>query len=95
MVCLAKETKDENYIPRRDECRTTKTERLASTLNFHMVCEGKDPMTIAGVLSIGQKTFGIRMTLTGEKDGRETEVIQMVVGMRIGECPLMLRATPP
>jgi hypothetical protein len=51
-------------------------------------------MTIAGELSFGDRNFDIRMRLTGEKDGRETEVIQKVVGNRIRECPLMFGPAP-
>jgi hypothetical protein len=42
VVCLAKDARDENYIPSRDGCRITKTERDASLLAFSMICEGKN-----------------------------------------------------
>jgi len=85
-VCLAKGMKDENYVPRREECKMTESQRTGNKLTYKMVCTGKDPMTIAGEVTTGPKSYEGRMKMTGKHDGQDMDMTQTYSGKLVGEC---------
>jgi len=46
--CVAKNAKDDDYIPKRDNCKVTDSKRVGNKVNYQMVCTGKDAMNVVG-----------------------------------------------
>ena len=85
-VCLAKGLKDENYIPRREECKVTDTERSKNKLTYKMICAGNEPMIAAGEITTGPKSYEGKMNISGMQDGQTMKMTQTFSGKLIGEC---------
>jgi hypothetical protein len=85
-VCLARGLKAESYIPRREECKVTDTERSGSKLTYKMVCTGKDPMIASGEITTGPKSYEGKMSMSGMQDGQTMKMTQTFSGKLIGEC---------
>jgi hypothetical protein len=85
-VCLAKGTKDENYIPRREECKLADSKRTGNTIDYKMVCAGKDPMIIAGDITTSPKSYEGKMRMTGIRNGENMDMTQTFSGKLVGEC---------
>ena len=86
-VCLARGMKDENYIPRREECKVTESQRTGNKLTYKMACAGKDPMTVTGEMTMAAKSYEGKMKMTGKRDGQDMDMTQTYSGKIVGECP--------
>ncbi|HEX6138346.1 MAG TPA: DUF3617 family protein [Casimicrobiaceae bacterium] len=85
-VCVAKERKDEDLIPRRDNCRVLESKRVGSRLTYKMACTGAEPMDIAGEMTLGGNGYEGRMRMTSTSGGQSMEMAQTFAGRRVGDC---------
>jgi hypothetical protein len=85
-VCLAKGSKDDEYVPRRENCRVQESKRVCNKLTYKMVCTGKDAMTVAGETAYGANSYEGRMVMSGKMDGQQVEMSQTYTGKRVADC---------
>ena len=84
-LCTGK-GKDEDYIPRRDNCRVLESKRSGNRLTYKMACTGPDAMDVSGELTYGSNSYDGRMRMVGKSEGRAMEMTQTFVGKRVGDC---------
>jgi len=83
-VCLGKNRKDEDLIPKQDNCRVTDSKRTGNRLTYRMECSGSEPSVIVGDLTFGTNAYegAMQMTMT-----RTNDTMNMALaGRRVGEC---------
>lgn len=83
-VCVGKNRKDEDLIPRQDNCRVVDSKRTGNRLTYKMECTGNEPSTIVGDLTFGNNAYDgqMRMTMT-----RTNDTMNMALaGRRVGDC---------
>jgi len=85
-VCVAKTGKDDDYIPKRENCRVQDSKRAGNKISYKMVCTGKDALTIAGETTFGASSYDGRMQMSGKMDGQQVEMSQTYSGKRVGDC---------
>ena len=85
-VCVAKTGKDDDYIPRRENCRVQDSKRVGNKVSYKMVCTGKDALTIAGETTFATTSYEGRMQMSGKMDGQQVEMSQTYSGKRVGDC---------
>ena len=85
-VCIAKDGKDDAYIPKRDGCTVQDSKRVGNKVTYKMTCTGKDPMTVAGETTFGANSYDGRMAMSGKMDGQQMEMSQTYSGKRVGDC---------
>jgi hypothetical protein len=85
-VCIAKGGRDEDFVPRRENCRVLESKRAGSKVTYKMVCTGKDAMTVAGEMTFGANSYDGRMAMSGKADGQSFEMTQTYSGKRVGDC---------
>lgn len=85
-VCIAKGSKDDEYVPRRENCRVQDSKRVGNKLTYKMVCTGKDAMTVAGEMTYGTNSYEGRMVMTGKMEGQPVEMTQTYAGKRVADC---------
>ena len=83
-VCLSKNRKDEDLIPRQDNCRVVDSKRVGNRLTYRMECTGSEPATIVGDLTFDNNAYNgqMRMTMTKTNDTMN----MALAGRRIGDC---------
>ena len=85
-VCLSKNRKDEDLIPRRDNCRVLESSRSGNKLTYKMACTGAEPMTIAGEMTYAGTSYEARMRMVTQSGGQSMEMAQTFAGKRVGNC---------
>jgi len=84
--CIRKGGADEDYVPKRENCRMVDSKRVANKVTYKMVCTGKDAMTVAGEMTFGNNAYDGRMAMRGKADGESFEMTQVYSGKRVGDC---------
>jgi hypothetical protein len=83
-VCLGKNRKDEDLIPRQENCRVTDSKRTGNRLTYRMECTGSDPAVIVGDLTLGNNSYEGQMKMTMTKTN---DTMNMALsGRRVGDC---------
>ena len=85
-VCVAKNGKDDDYVPKRENCRMLENRRSGNKLTYKMACTGKDPMSVAGEMTFGNNSYEGRMQMSGKMEGQPMEMTQTYSGKRVGDC---------
>jgi len=83
-VCVGKNRKDEDLIPRMGDCRMLDSKRVGNKFSYRMECTGDHAGTIEGAISFGNNTYDgqMRMTMKGSSDAMTTTFS----GRRVGDC---------
>ena len=83
-VCLSKNRKDEDLIPKQDNCRVVDSKRVGNRLTYRMECTGAEPATIVGDLTFDGNAYNgqMRMTMTKTNDTMN----MTLAGRRVGDC---------
>jgi hypothetical protein len=83
-VCVGKNRKDEDLVPRQDNCRVVDSKRVGNRFTYRMECAGNDPSTIDGDLTFGNNAYDgqMRMTMTKTNDTMN----MALSGRRVGDC---------
>jgi hypothetical protein len=85
-VCVAKNHKDEDLIPRRDNCRVLDSNRSGNKLAYKMKCTGDEPMDVSGEMTYGSQSYEGRMRMMTTSGGQAMEMGQTFAGRRVGDC---------
>ena len=85
-VCVAKNGKDDDYVPKRENCKVLENKRTGNKLTYKMACAGKDPMTVDGEMTFGSGSYEGRMKMSGKMEGQQMDMMQTYSGKRIGDC---------
>jgi hypothetical protein len=83
-VCVGKNRKDEDLIPRMGDCRMLESKRVGNKFNYRMECTGDHAGTIEGAITFGNNAYDgqMRMTMKGSSDAMTTTFS----GRRVGDC---------
>jgi hypothetical protein len=86
-VCVAKNGKDESYVPMRSgsDCRITDSKKTGNTLSYRMECTGKDAITGEGEVTYATDSYSGKMHMVG-KGENAFDMTQTYNGRKIGEC---------
>ena len=86
-VCMAKNGRDESYVPMRSgsDCRITDRRKTGNTLAYKMECTGKDPIAGEGEVTYAADSYSGKMHMVG-KGEHGFDMTQTYSGRRIGEC---------
>ena len=85
-VCVARNHKDEDLIPKRDGCRLLDSRKAGNTISYTMACTGAEPMNIAGEMTYAADSYEGRMRMTTSQGGQPMEMAQTFTGKRVGAC---------
>jgi hypothetical protein len=83
-VCLGKNRKDEDLVPRQGDCRMVDSKRAGNKFSYRMECSSPEPSVIVGELTFGNNAYDgqMRMTMT-----RTNDTMNMALsGRRVGDC---------
>ena len=82
--CVVKNGKDDEYIPRKSECKMVDSKRTGNKYAYKMLCGGSEPATMEGEVTFGTGAYEGKMRMTMTKSN---ESMQMTYsGQRIGSC---------
>ena len=83
-VCVGKNRKDEDLVPKQSNCRMVDSKRVGSKFTYKMECTGNEPMTMLGEITFGNNAYDgqMRMTMTKTNDTMN----MAVSGKRVGDC---------
>lgn len=88
-MCLAKQANDDQFVPKRDNCKVTESQRSGNTQRFKMVCTGKDAMTADGEITHAGASYNGRMRMRMQSEN--LEMTQTFSGKKVGECTGVVR----
>jgi len=83
-VCLGKNRKDEEFVPKHGDCRMVDSKRVGNKFTYKMECAGNDPTTIDGAITFGNNVYDGQMRMTMKKT-RDTMDLTLT-GKRVGDC---------
>jgi len=83
-VCVGKNRKDEDFIPKQGNCRMVDSKRAGNTLTYRMECTGDHAGTVDGTIIFGNNAYDgqMKLTMKGSSDAMTTTFS----GKRIGDC---------
>jgi hypothetical protein len=83
-VCLGKNRKDEEFVPKQGDCRMVESKRVGNKFTYKMDCAGSDPTTVDGAITFGNNAYDgkMRMTMKQTKDTMD----MTFTGKRVGDC---------
>ena len=83
-VCIGKNRKDEDFVPRQGDCRMVESNRVGNKLTYKMECAGNAPATVDGTITFGNNVYDgqMRMTLKQTKDAMNITFN----GKRVADC---------
>jgi Protein of unknown function (DUF3617) len=84
--CLGKNSKDEDYLPRRDNCRVLESQRTGNRVTFTMACSAPEAIDITGEMNLGGETYDGKMLMVARTAGQSMEMTNTFSGKRIGTC---------
>jgi hypothetical protein len=84
--CVAKGGKDEDYVPRRENCKVLESKRTGNTIAFKMACTGKDAMTATGETTMSGSGYEGWMQMAMKMEGQDMQMKQTYSGKRVGDC---------
>jgi uncharacterized protein DUF3617 len=85
-VCVSKSHKDEDLIPKRDNCKVLESSKSGNKLAYKMACTGAEPMTVSGEMTYAATSYEGRMRMVTQSGGQSMEMGQTFVGKRVGDC---------
>jgi len=85
-ICLKKDRKTEDAIPRQDDCRLVDSKTVGNKVTFTMDCAGKEPMIVRGEITSTPNAYDGVMRMKSKRKGDDTEFTQTFSGRRAGAC---------
>jgi hypothetical protein len=83
-LCVAKNGKDDEFIPRKSECKIVDSKRTGNKFTYKMACGGSDPATMDGEVVFGTGAYEGKMRMTMTKSNQSMQMTYS--GQRIGSC---------
>ncbi|HVE50135.1 MAG TPA: DUF3617 family protein [Casimicrobiaceae bacterium] len=85
-LCVRKGAKDEDFVPRQQNCRVSDLTRTGSRVTFKIACTGNNAMTGAGDFVFASNGYSGQMRLKGKMEGQDMEMTQSIDARRTGSC---------
>jgi hypothetical protein len=85
-LCVKKGARDEDFVPRQENCRVSDSTRTGSRLTFKIACTGNNPMTGTGDFTFGASGYNGQMRLKGKMEGQDVDMTQTIAANRVGGC---------
>ena len=85
-VCLKKDRKPDDAIPRQDDCRVSDVKATGNKVAYKMICTGRNPMTGEGEITSSPTAYEGRMRIRSTKKGEEMDMVQNFKGQKVGVC---------
>lgn len=85
-ICVAKNHKDEDLIPKRGNCRVLESNRVGNKIAYKMACTGEEALDVSGEMTQGNDSYEGRMRMTGKSGADSYDMMQTFVGKRVGGC---------
>jgi Protein of unknown function (DUF3617) len=85
-VCVSKNRKDEDLIPRRDNCRILDSAKSGNKITYKMECTGQDAMVATGEMIYSGNSYEGRMKMTAKSGNETMNMDQTFTGKRVGDC---------
>ena len=83
-VCVAKNAKDDEFIPKQGDCKVLESKRTGNKLTYKMACAGAEPSTVEGETQFASGTYDGKMRMTMTKSNQSMQMTYS--GKRIGAC---------
>ena len=83
-VCVAKNRKDEELIPRQGDCRLVDSNRVGSKFTYKMECAGQEPTTVDGAITFGNNAYDGQMRMVMKRTNDAMNIA--FTGKRVGDC---------
>ena len=83
-VCLGKNRKDEDLVPKQGDCRMVDSKRAGNKFTYRMQCSSPEPMVIEGEIVFGTNAYDGRMRMTMTKSNGTMNMA--LAGRRVGDC---------
>jgi Protein of unknown function (DUF3617) len=83
-ICVAKNGKDEDFVPKQNNCRMVDSKRAANKFTYRMECTGDDPSTMDGEVTFGTGAYEGKMKMTMTKTKQSMQMTY--AGQRVGAC---------
>ena len=84
--CLARNSKDEDYLPRRGNCQVLESQRTGNRVTFKIACSSPEQMDINGDMNLGSDVYDGKMRIVARTAGQSMEMTNTFSGKRIGTC---------
>ena len=83
-ICVGKNGKDEDFVPKQNNCRMVDSKRTGNKFTYRMECGGNDPSTMDGEVNFGTGAYDgkMKMTMTKSKES----MLMTYSGKRTGDC---------
>ena len=85
-VCVKKGAKDEDFVPRQENCRVSDTTRTGSRLTFKIACAGSNPMIGTGDFTFDANGYNGQIRMKGKMEGQDVDMTQAIAARRVGGC---------
>jgi hypothetical protein len=85
-VCLKKDHKPSDAIPKQGECSMTNLTTVANRTTYTMVCTGANPMTATGDVTRTPTAYDGTTRIKSTRRGQEMEMTQVYSGRKVGAC---------
>lgn len=83
-VCVAKNRKDEELIPRQGDCRLVDSKRVGNKFTYKMDCAGQEPTTVDGAITFGNNAYDGQMRMVMKRTNDAMNIT--FTGKRVGDC---------
>ena len=83
-ICVAKNGKDEDFVPKQNNCRMTDSKRTGNKFTYRMECGGSDPATMDGEVLFGTGAYEGKMKMTMKNSQQSMQM--NYTGQRVGSC---------
>jgi len=83
-ICVAKNGKDEEFVPKQNNCKMTDSKRTGNKFTYRMVCTGSEPSTMDGEVLFGSGAYEGKMKMTMTNTNQTMQMTYS--GQRIGSC---------
>ena len=83
-LCVGKNPKDEDYIPKQNNCRMLESKRTGNKYTYKMECGGSEPSTAEGEVTFAAGAYQGKVKVVMAK---MPQPMQMnFSGQRVGNC---------
>ena len=83
-VCLAKNRKDEAFVPLQGDCRMLDGKRVGNKFTYKMDCSGNHPAIVDGAITFASDAYDGRMRMAMKQTNDAMDMT--FSGKRVGEC---------
>ena len=83
-ICVGKNGKDEDFVPKQNNCKMVDSKRVGNKYAYKMECAGNDPSIMDGEVTFGTGAYEGKMKMTMTKSNQTMQMTY--TGQRVGTC---------